>query len=596
MLILISLGGLFIRNQELQVKRVVENKGKFLVRSLAYNSEYAILTVNKKLLSKFVKGVIKEPEVVYCLVQDMEGEVLAFAGEDKAEKIFERMGRNIIGELSGEKPCLRYCSSEENDSVCDISSLIITQRIDRRREAIGLMGDSAQINRDSREQNLAIKNLSRGEIVFTPLEKAADFNRWSLPIEGDSGIPPEADSPLAEKPPSPQTVREQSSLTGFTEEERTPKVRKVRMVKESIGVARVGVSLSHMNRQINRVKKMAILIIFLVAIITLLLFVFLVRLIVNPVRQLLLGTKRIAGGDLKYRVNVKSNDEIGDLADSFNQMASELEKSRVKIEVYSRILEQEVEQRTAQLKEAQVQIIQSAKMAAVGQLGAGVAHELNNPLGGILGYSQFMLEKFRKPGFTANDFKNCKEYLELIEKETIRCKKIVETLLKFSRKSLFDKFDSLDINKLLGETLAILDHQLKLENIKVSVNFKSDLANVKGIANPLQQVFTNLILNAQQAMPKGGELKITAENIIDEKTKLADKVKIEFTDTGYGIPRENLSRLFDPFFTTKEVEKSVGLGLSVSYQIVQDHNGTIEARSQEGKGSTFILILPVAHR
>ncbi len=547
MLILISLGGLFIRNQELQVKRVVENKGKFLVRSLAYNSEYAILTVNKKLLSKFVKGVIKEPEVVYCLVQDMEGEVLAFAGEDKAEKIFERMGRNIIGELSGEKPCLRYCSSEENDSVCDISSLIITQRIDRRREAIGLMGDSAQINRDSREQNLAIKNLSRGEIVFT-------------------------------------------------EEERTPKVRKVRMVKESIGVARVGVSLSHMNRQINRVKKMAILIIFLVAIITLLLFVFLVRLIVNPVRQLLLGTKRIAGGDLKYRVNVKSNDEIGDLADSFNQMAAELEKSRVKIEVYSRILEQEVEQRTAQLKEAQVQIIQSAKMAAVGQLGAGVAHELNNPLGGILGYSQFMLEKFRKPGFTANDFKNCKEYLELIEKETIRCKKIVETLLKFSRKSLFDKFDSLDINKLLGETLAILDHQLKLENIKVSVDFKSDLANVKGIANPLQQVFTNLILNAQQAMPKGGELKITAENIIDEKTKLPDKVKIEFTDTGYGIPRENLSRLFDPFFTTKEVEKSVGLGLSVSYQIVQDHNGTIEARSQEGKGSTFILILPVAHR
>lgn len=547
MLILISLGGLFIRNQELQVKRVVENKGKFLVRSLAYNSEYAILTVNKKLLSKFVKGVIKEPEVVYCLVQDMEGEVLAFAGEDKAEKIFERMGRNIIGELSGEKPCLRYCSSEENDSVCDISSLIITQRIDRRREETGLMGDSAQINRDSREQNLAIKNLSRGEIVFT-------------------------------------------------EEERTPKVRKVRMVKESIGVARVGVSLSHMNRQINRVKKMAILIIFLVAIITLLLFVFLVRLIVNPVRQLLLGTKRIAGGDLKYRVNVKSNDEIGDLADSFNQMAAELEKSRVKIEVYSRILEQEVEQRTAQLKEAQVQIIQSAKMAAVGQLGAGVAHELNNPLGGILGYSQFMLEKFRKPGFTANDFKNCKEYLELIEKETIRCKKIVETLLKFSRKSLFDKFDSLDINKLLGETLAILDHQLKLENIKVSVDFKSDLANVKGIANPLQQVFTNLILNAQQAMPKGGELKITAENIIDEKTKLPDKVKIEFTDTGYGIPRENLSRLFDPFFTTKEVEKSVGLGLSVSYQIVQDHNGTIEARSQEGKGSTFILILPVAHR
>ncbi len=260
----------------------------------------------------------------------------------------------------------------------------------------------------------------------------------------------------------------------------------------------------------------------------------------------------------------------------------------------STILEQKVEERTKELKEAQAQLVQSAKMAAVGNLGAGVAHELNNPLGGILGYAQFILEKFQNPDFGIEDFKSCQRYIGSMEREAVRCKKIVENLLKFSRRPISAKPEPIDLIHAIEETLSITGHQLKLKNIKVTTDYKPELAKVMGIVNHLQQVFTNIILNAQQAMPEGGELKITAENIIDENTQLPTGAKIEFADSGCGIPEENLQRIFEPFFTTKAKEKGVDLGLSLSYQIIQDHKGTMEVKSQVSKGSVFIITLPVA--
>jgi signal transduction histidine kinase len=252
----------------------------------------------------------------------------------------------------------------------------------------------------------------------------------------------------------------------------------------------------------------------------------------------------------------------------------------------------ELEKLNQELKTAQSQLIQSAKMAAVGQLGAGVAHELNNPLGGILGYAQFILDKLKRPEFGAEDFKGCSKYLDSIEREAARCKGIVENLLKFSRRPIVAKPEALDIAAALADTLSIIGHQLKLKNIKLTLDIKPDLFRVIGIINQLQQVFTNLILNAQQAMPESGELKITAYNILDEKTKTPTQVRIEFQDTGTGIPEENLAHLFEPFFTTKLKEKGTGLGLAVSYQIIQDHKGTIEVTSQVGKGTTVAITLP----
>jgi PAS domain S-box-containing protein len=255
-----------------------------------------------------------------------------------------------------------------------------------------------------------------------------------------------------------------------------------------------------------------------------------------------------------------------------------------------------LEKANQELKEAQAQLVQSAKMAAVGQLGAGVAHELNNPLGGILGYAQFILEKFKRPEFSVDDFKSSSRYIESIEREAFRCKGIVENLLKFSRRPISIKPEPLDINQSLHETLSIIGHQLKLKNINLILNLQEDLAKVTGITNQLQQVFTNLILNSQQAMQSGGELKITTQNILDELTKAPTKVRIDFTDTGCGISEENLAHLFEPFFTTKQKEKGTGLGLAVSYQIIQEHKGTLEVTSQVGKGTTVDITLPAILR
>ena len=273
----------------------------------------------------------------------------------------------------------------------------------------------------------------------------------------------------------------------------------------------------------------------------------------------------------------------------------ELVKERKEKEDLARLnetLEQKVEERTRQLRETQAEILQSAKMAAVGQLGAGVAHELNNPLGGILGYAQFILEKLRRPEFGAEDFKGCSRYIESIEREAARCKGIVENLLKFSRRPIVANPEPLNIAQVIDETLSIIGHQLKLKNINVITDITPDLAKVTGIINQLQQVFTNVILNTQQAMPEGGELKITAQNLLHEKTQSPIKVRLEFADNGCGISEENLKHMFGPFFTTKQKEKGIGLGLAVSYQIIQDHKGTIDLKSQAGKGTTVTINLP----
>ncbi len=249
-----------------------------------------------------------------------------------------------------------------------------------------------------------------------------------------------------------------------------------------------------------------------------------------------------------------------------------------------------------EVNDAHAQVIQSAKMSSIGQLGAGVAHELNNPLGGILGYAQFNLDKFGRPDFSIDDFKNCKKYVEFIEKEAARCKTIVQALLNFSRRPLSSKKEVLDIKNIMATPFSIIGHQITLHNIKLITDFSPDLALVLGSSNQLQQVFANLIINAQQAMPNGGQLKITAVNIIDKSTQTPNMVKIEFTDTGCGISKDNIDRVFEPFFSTKEEGKGVGLGLSVSYSIIKEHNGTKEVSSEEGRGATFIIILPVAKK
>ncbi|MBA7471010.1 Sensor histidine kinase RcsC [subsurface metagenome] len=279
----------------------------------------------------------------------------------------------------------------------------------------------------------------------------------------------------------------------------------------------------------------------------------------------------------------KMNEEL-------NVAQHELIQSKKELEDYSKRLEQKVEERTKQLKETQSQLVQSAKMSTIGQLGSAVAHELNNPIGGILGYAQFILQKLSKPDVVPKDFKTCKQYIAYIEKEAKRCKSIVENLLSFSRKPLI-ALESVDIKQLIENTLSIIRHQLELQNIKLTTNYEPKLPSISGNVNQLQQVFTNIIINAQHAMPKGGKLNIRVSTKIKDGKK---HLQISFKDTGCGIPKKNLEKVFEPFFTTKEDWQSIGLGLSITYQIIKELKGIITAQSKVGKETTFTITLPVS--
>jgi signal transduction histidine kinase len=286
------------------------------------------------------------------------------------------------------------------------------------------------------------------------------------------------------------------------------------------------------------------------------------RRITRPVERLSNATREIARGRFDVQVTVKSHDEMGMLAASFNQMASELDD------------------REKALHEAQAQLIQSEKLAAVGQLGAGIAHEVKNPLAGILGCAQLSLRDAQAGTLLQKN-------LVLIEKETKRCKTIIENLLKFARQEKA-VLEPTDLNRVVEDAIGIVRHQLELQQIKIDRDLAADLPEIRGSANQLQQVLMNLMINAQHAM-EGSPGRVT----VTTRLVRADRIEIRVTDTGPGIPKEILPRIFEPFFTTKPTGKGTGLGLAVSYGIIKDHAGEIRPESEPGKGATFVITLPV---
>jgi two-component system NtrC family sensor kinase len=228
----------------------------------------------------------------------------------------------------------------------------------------------------------------------------------------------------------------------------------------------------------------------------------------------------------------------------------------------------------------QAHLVRSEKLASLGKLAAGIAHEINNPLGGILIYSHLLLE---------DSHKNSPEYenLKKIVKETTRCKDIVKGLLEFARPKE-PEMTLADINDVVEKSLSIMERQALFQNITLKKKYSSSLPKTVADSSQLQQVFVNIIINAAEAMDGNGNLTISTSVNGDGKY-----IDIRFQDTGHGISEEDKRRLFEPFFTTKEVGKGTGLGLSICYSIVQKHKGRIEVTSQEGKGSTFTVKIPV---
>ncbi len=364
---------------------------------------------------------------------------------------------------------------------------------------------------------------------------------------------------------------------------------------EAIGLARLGISLENVKKDISRMVWMTIFLTSLVVFAAIVLTITLVNFIIKPIENLVDVTERIAAGDLSHDVPVKSNDELGRLAISFNKMTDSLRNYREEVEMYNRTLEQKIAERTSELEEAQKQLIQSEKMAAIGELAAGVAHELNNPMGGILGYSQYALEKLssrKADDLSDDDIEMQCRFLEDIEQQARRCKTIIKNLLKFSRTSAKTEFEHFDLNQALEETLTFVKHQLDMKNIELEKNLDPNLPAYYGNSSQLQQVFTNMMLNAQQAMKDGGHLKIESR-FSPPIGEFQGCVEVEFTDTGTGIPPEILNKIFEPFYTTKDVGKGTGLGLSISYGIIKEHQGDILVKSKVDEGTTFTLVLPL---
>jgi signal transduction histidine kinase/CheY-like chemotaxis protein len=295
-----------------------------------------------------------------------------------------------------------------------------------------------------------------------------------------------------------------------------------------------------------------------------------IRRITQPLRALSQSAEAVGRGDFSRRVEVTSRDECGELAAAFNQMTENLKRSR-----------EQLESTVQTLKTTQAQLIQSEKLSGIGEFVAGVAHELNNPLTAVMGFSELLERADTEPGH--------KRYLEMIRKSSQRCQKIVQSLLSFARRHAPER-KLFSVNELMENAVEFLQYQLRTSNIEVILRLAPDLPRAMVDPHQIQQVFLNLINNARQAIeghqPRGS-IRITTETS-------GPMVRITLEDDGPGIAEANLSKVFDPFFTTKEVGKGTGLGLSLCYGMIKEHGGSIEVRSRLGEGATFIIELPLA--
>ena len=325
-----------------------------------------------------------------------------------------------------------------------------------------------------------------------------------------------------------------------------------------LGVLDVTMSLSEVEQQIraNRAKVIMFALSAIIAI-SLLLWILVQKLVGKPVEQLLKATKIVANGDLEYKINIDKTDELGLLGQSFNDM-------------------------TSKLVTAQRHLYQSDKLASLGRLTSGIAHEINNPLTGVLSYSSLLLKRDELDSEVKKD-------LELIVRETKRCREIVKRLLDFARQEPPKKTD-VDINKVINQTISLLENQFKISDISIKIKLADDLPAIGADANQIQQVLMNLFVNATDAIgKKGGEIYVSTSR---EKISGQEGIAIKVTDFGCGIPRENLTKIFEPFYTTKG-QNGTGLGLAVVWGIMEKHDGKIEVESDVGGGTTFTLYLPV---
>ena len=325
------------------------------------------------------------------------------------------------------------------------------------------------------------------------------------------------------------------------------------------------------------------------AIIAALSFLFIWKIVHKPLKKLKRGTERLTAGDLGYQIDVTSRDEIGELSSSFNSMSYELFRARQEVTSWALTLEQRVEEKTRELRRAHEQMLQAERMVAIGKLAAVVAHEINNPLAGILTYAKLIRRWFEKGIEGEEKKKEVVDSLDLIAGESRRCGELVKNLLTFSRTSPIS-LDKANVNSIIERCIKLIEHKAELASIHVQPDVSPDLPTVYCDAAQIEQVLLALCMNAIDAMPHGGNLWLKSARLSDSEIQLTVR------DDGVGIPESVLHNLFEPFMTTKEVGKGVGLGLAISKGIVDRHGGKIEVETKPGQGTTFRITLPVDAR
>jgi two-component system NtrC family sensor kinase len=357
-----------------------------------------------------------------------------------------------------------------------------------------------------------------------------------------------------------------------------------------LGVLDVALDLDRVDKEVANVRNSVFAVTGVEILLIGLFIIFFTRNFVDiPIRKLIDGTRAVSAMNLDQPIDIKASEELSVLARSFNTMRERLKQSMDENVQFTQSLETKVDERTAQLKAAHQKLLQSDRLASLGQLSASVAHEINNPLSGVLNLSMLMQRILGHDGIPPDRVEEFRKYLSQVVNETSRVGHIVSDLLAFSRRSK-PQSSIADLNGIVKTTLALISHKLKLMNVETELTLEHDLLAVRCDGSQMQQVVLNLVMNGAEATLSkgGGTVSISTRSLPKE-----DIVLLEVKDTGDGISQENLSKIFDPFFTTKGEGKGVGLGLAVVYGIVEAHRGDIEVKSKPGEGTTFIVTLPL---
>jgi two-component system NtrC family sensor kinase len=360
-----------------------------------------------------------------------------------------------------------------------------------------------------------------------------------------------------------------------------------------LGVLDLALNLESVDREVASMKARVLVVTAVeITLIGIFIIVFTRRFLSRPIEELIDGAHKVSEMELDQPLDIRGgSEELDELARSFDVMRERLRTALAEINQFTQKLETKVEERTEQLKAAQKKLVQSDRLASLGQLSASVAHEINNPISGVLNLAMLLQRMLKETGVPPERLPEFRRYLAQVINETGRVGRIVSDLLAFSRRGKPQRAPA-DLNKIVLMTLSVVQHKLMLSNVEVETALAEDLPVAQCDQSQIQQVALNLILNAAQAtQSKSADRR---QGRVSISTRPGDgMVYLEVADNGEGIPPENLARIFDPFFTTKSEGKGVGLGLAVSYGIVQAHGGEIEVRSKPGEGATFIVSLPL---